>query len=151
MDDLRACRGYEYNNESQERARGGTGRVPSRAVPRANLIGSWILSSARNYYLRYKSGDLPRQPSRARRYYPRSHTRMNQPPPRTRTQPYKEERESEPTNERQMDKERERERETSTPKRIHIHRRINTIAVSSRNVRDYPQVLITNLASANYN
>lgn len=29
----------------------------------ANLIGSWILSSARNYYLRYKSGDLPRLPS----------------------------------------------------------------------------------------
>jgi len=46
-----------------------SGKGEDSGVPstrNANLIGSWILSSARNYYLRYKSGDLPRLPSSQR-------------------------------------------------------------------------------------
>jgi len=46
-----------------------SGKGEDSGVPstrNANLIGSWILSSACNYYLRYKSGDLPRLPSSQR-------------------------------------------------------------------------------------
>lgn len=81
IDDLRACRNSTCATMNLRKGPVEVARIPSRV----NLIGSWILSSARNYYLRYKSGDLPRQPSRARRYYPRSHTRTNQPPRHTRS------------------------------------------------------------------
>lgn len=113
----------------------GKGEDSLRSVPstrNANLIGSWILSSARNYYLRYKSGDMPRLP-------------FSQPQPRW-TRP-------------------------AVIIRVHTFTWLSRtpgsaagsytnssspcsrpyVRAPSRNVRDYPQVLITNLASANYN
>lgn len=106
-----------------------SGKGKDSGVPstrNANLIGSWILSSARNYYLRYKSGDLPRLPSsqRASLTGPAVIIRVHTLSRLSRT----------------------------------LGRRIAYrfapsafVRAPSRNARDYPQVLITNLASANYN